>query len=303
MALIGFRAPALPIPPADYNRQQFDELTRALRVYFNLLDSLTPQQAQSYKADNFYGGIFTGDSISAANINGGVINGFNRGIEAPYAMLMSDEDQTSAGTTSENLISFNTPIFQYGIRVQNSTRLTFDYPGQYLIVVNCQFSNRGNATAEIDLWAKSTGVNYPLSNTKFDIPARKTASIWGHVVAVINGVFTVTNPDSEYLEIAWWSDGADVFLEYYSADTNPTRPEISSVILTANFISALPSVFPIPESDHLVLAGAAPSVLRGVARSPDSATLVAAGDVPVIPVITTPPAEALTIAGTAPTVT
>jgi hypothetical protein len=122
------------------------------------------------------------------------------------------------------------------------------------------------------------------------------------VVAVINGIFTINNPDTEYLEIAWWSDNADVYLEHYAAGTSPTRPEIPSVILTANFVSALPSVFPIPQSDHLVLAGAAPSVLRGVARSPASATLVAAGDVPVIPVIT-PPAEALTIAGTAPTVT
>jgi hypothetical protein len=302
MALVGFRAPALPLPPQDYNRQQFDELVRALRVYFNLIDSLTPQQAQSYRADNFFGGIFTGDSISAANINGGVINGFNRGIEAPYAMLMSDQDQSSAGVTSENLISYNTPIFQYGIRVENNTRIKFDYPGQYLIIVNCQFTNRSNTAAEFELWAKDQGVNYPLSNTRFDIPARKSVSIFSHVVAVINGIFTINNPDTEYLEIAWWSDNADVYLEHYAAGTSPTRPEIPSVILTANFVSALPSVFPIPQSDHLVLAGAAPSILRGVARSPASATLVAAGDVPVIPVIT-PPAEALTIAGTAPTVT
>jgi len=302
MALVGFRAPALPLPPQDYNRQQFDELVRALRVYFNLIDSLTPQQAQSYTADNFFGGIFSGASISAANINGGVINGFNRGIEAPYAMMMSTQDQLSAGITSENLLTYNTPVFQYGIRVENNTRLKFDYPGQYLIIVNCQFANRGNAAAEIEIWAKNTGVNYPLSNTRFDIPARKSGSVYSHVVTVINGIFTVNNPDTEYLEIAWWSDGADVVLEHYAAGTNPTRPEISSVILTANFVSALPSVFPIPQSDHLVLAGAAPSVLRGVARSPASATLVAAGDVPVIPVIT-PPAEALTIAGTAPTVT
>jgi hypothetical protein len=302
MALVGFRAPALPLPPQDYNRQQFDELVRALRVYFNLIDSLTPQQAQSYRADNFFGGIFTGDSLSAANINGGVINGFNRGIEAPYAMLMSDQDQSSAGVTSENLISYNTPIFQYGIRVENNTRIKFDYPGQYLIIVNCQFTNRSDIEAEFELWAKDQGVNYPLSNTRFDIPARKSVSIYSHVVAVINGIFTINNPDTEYLEIAWWSDNADVYLEHYAAGTNPTRPEIPSVILTANFVSALPSVFPIPQSDHLVMTGAAPSVLRGVARSPASATLVAAGDVPVIPVIT-PPAEALTIAGTAPTVT
>jgi hypothetical protein len=282
MALVGFRAPALPLPPNDYDRRQFDELVRSLRVYFNLIDSLTPQQAQSYRADNFFGGIFTGDSISAANINGGVINGFNRGIEAPYAMLMSNVDQTSAGTTSENLISYDVPVFQYGIRVQNSTRLTFDYPGQYLIVVNCQFANRGNAAAEIEMWAKNTGVNYPLSNTRFDIPSRKSESVYSHVVTVINGIFTVTNPDAEYLEIAWWSDGASVVLEHYDAGTNPTRPEIPSVILTANFISALPSVFPIPPSDHLVMAGTAPSLLRGVAAIPPVEDLALTGDAPTV---------------------
>jgi len=288
MALVGFRAPALPLPPNDYNRQQFDELVRALRVYFNLIDSLTPQQAQSYRADNFFGGNFTGDSVSATSvsggaINGGVISGFNRGIEAPYAMLMSNEDQSSAGITSENLISYNTPIFQYGIRVENNTRIKFDYAGQYLVVVNCQFTNRSNTAAEFELWAKDQGVNYPLSNTRFDIPARKSISIYSHVVAVINGIFTIYDPETEYLEIAWWSDNADVYLEHYAAGTSPTRPEIPSVILTANFVSALPSVFPIPQGDHLVLTGAAPSLLQGV--------------------VAIPPAGALTIAGSAPTVT
>lgn len=39
MANYNFRAPALPIPPVEYERQQFDELTRALRLYFNRLDT------------------------------------------------------------------------------------------------------------------------------------------------------------------------------------------------------------------------------------------------------------------------
>jgi hypothetical protein len=215
-------------------------------------------------------------------------------------MLMSDQDQATAGTTSENLVSYNTPVYQYGVRVENNTQIKFDYTGQYLVTVSLQVTNTENQIREFELWAKNSGVNYPLSNTRFDVPANKGMASAGHLVANVAGIFTVVN--GEYLEMAWWSDGANVKLEHYAAGTNPTRPEIPSVILTVNFISALPSVFPIPQSDHLVLAGAAPSVLRGVARSPASADLVAAGDVPVIPVIT-PPAEALTIAGTAPTVT
>jgi hypothetical protein len=251
-----------------------------LGIYFAQLDSLTPNQAQSYRADNFFGGIFTGDSISAANINGGVINGFNRGIEAPYAMLMSDQDQATAGTTSENLVSYNVPVFTYGVRVENNTQIKFDYPGQYLVTVSLQVTNSQNQIKEFELWAKNSGVNYPLSNTRFDVPADKGANSRGHLVANVAGIFTVVN--GEYLEIAWWSDGANVKLEHYAAGTNPTRPEIPSVILTVNFISALPSVFPIPRSDNLVISGAAPSVLRGVARTPPTGSLVLTGIAPTV---------------------
>jgi hypothetical protein len=40
------------------------QLIRVLEIYFNQLDSITPNQAQSYRADNFYGG--TLDGIFAA---------------------------------------------------------------------------------------------------------------------------------------------------------------------------------------------------------------------------------------------
>jgi hypothetical protein len=252
------------------------QLIRVLGIYFSQLDSLTPNQAQSYRADEFFGGVFRG------NVYGGFIDGFGSKMEYPYAMLMSNQDQTSAGITSENLISYNVPVFESGVRVENNTRLKFDYAGQYLIIVNCQFTNRGNSAAEFELWAKNSGVNYPLSNTRFDIPARKSVSIWSHVVAVINGIFTVNDPETEYLEIAWWSDSTDVYLEHYAAGTSPTRPEIPSVILTANFVSALPSRFLLPGTDRLVLAGAAPSLIRGTVGIPPVASLGLTGAAPTV---------------------
>jgi len=277
MALEKFRASPLPIPGVEYDHQYMLQLIRVLGLYFSQLDSLTPNQAQSYRADNFYGGTFRGD------IYGGFIIGFGPHMEYPYAMLMSDQDQSSAGITSENLLTYNTPVFQNGIWVENNSRLRFSYAGQYLIIVNCQFTNRGNSAAEFELWAKNSGVNYPLSNTRFDIPARKSVSIWSHVVAVINGIFTVNDPETEYLEIAWWSDSTDVFIENYPAGTTPTRPAIPSVILTANFTSALPTRFFMPITRRLVISGVAPIVLRGAVR--------------------TPPVHALALAGAAPTVT
>jgi len=51
MALEDFKAPALPFPPAEYDRQYFDQLTKVLRIYFNQLDSETPNKAFSYRTN------------------------------------------------------------------------------------------------------------------------------------------------------------------------------------------------------------------------------------------------------------
>ena len=275
MALVGFRAPALPLPPGQYDAKQQAEVIRALRLYFNLIDSLTPQQAQSYRAENFFGGDFSGRSFT-----GGVLSGFGRGLEVPYAMLMSDQDQSSAGVTSENIITLNRVIFSDGINVEDNSKITFAYPGQYLVTARFQFANRGNAAAEFEIWAKNNGVNYPLSNTRFDIPARKSLSVYSHVTANISGIFTVTN--GEYLQFAWWSDGADMYIEHYAARTTPDRPEIASAIVTIQFISALPARFVPTLPDRLLIQGVAPSLLRGTVAIPPAAGLSLQGYAPTI---------------------
>jgi hypothetical protein len=61
MAMERFQAPALPVPPVEYDQRYHTDLVRILRLYFNQLDSLTPNQANSYRADYFYGGEFIGD--------------------------------------------------------------------------------------------------------------------------------------------------------------------------------------------------------------------------------------------------
>ena len=253
MALVGFKAPALPLPPPQYDVRQQNELNRALRLYFNRLDSFAPNQAESYTADEFIGGTFNGSGIKATSITG-----FGQGLELPYAMLMSDADQTNAGITSENLLTYNQVVLSNGVRVLNNSQIHFAYPGQYLITFTLQVTNRGNTAAEFEVWAKNTGTNYPLSNTRFDVPVRKSSGVWSHIVPAITGIFTVNN--NEYLEIAWWSDSTDVYIENYPAGTSPTRPEIPSVILTVSWVSALPAQFALPFTGAAAFAGVAPTV-------------------------------------------
>lgn len=205
--------PNLPLADATYNRYYQDQLNSVLRLYFNQLRNVTE---------------------SLLGPNGAAY------LQTPHAMLMSDQDQTSAGITSANTLTYNQPVITQGIEVRNGGEIWFEKAGQYLVTFTLQVSNRGNAAQLFEVWAAYNGTNYPLSNTRFDIPARKSLSVWSHIVPAITGIFTVTNPDTEYLSIKWWSDSTDVFIEHYAAGTSPTRPEIPSVIMTVNLISRLP---------------------------------------------------------------
>jgi hypothetical protein len=177
-------------------------------------------------------------------VSNGLTNLFGRDggayLQSPHAMFMSDEDQASGGTTVANSLTFNQPVITEGIEVRSGDEIWFEKAGQYLVSFRLQVTNRDNQDHLFEVWAAFNGTNYPLSNTRFDVPQRKNASEWGHVVPSITGIFTVSNPTQDYLTIKWWSDSTLVFLEHYPAGTSPTRPEIPSVIMTVNFISRLP---------------------------------------------------------------
>jgi hypothetical protein len=206
--------PRLPDPQIVHSRGYLDSLLNVLRLYFNRLSGVLSALFGSLGANT---------------------------LETPYAMLMSSQDQSSAGTTSANNLTYNEVVLSRGIEVRNSSEVWFERAGQYLVSFSLQVTNRDNAAHLFEVWAGFNGSNYPLSNTRFDIPARKSSDEWSHIVPSITGIFTVSNPDTDYLTIKWWSDSTLVFIEHYAAGTSPTRPEIPSVIMTVHGISRLPT--------------------------------------------------------------
>jgi hypothetical protein len=205
--------PRLPSAPVQYEPRFHDQHSDVLRLYFNQLNNAV---------------------ATVVGRNGAAY------LQTPHAMLMSDQDQTNASITAANILTYNQPVITQGIEVRNTDEIWFDQSGQYLVTFTLQVTNRSNAVQEFEVWAGFNGSNYPLSNTRFDLPARKSSTVWSHVVPAITGIFTVTNPTTEYLTIKWWASSVDVFLEHYAAGTSPTRPEIPSVIMTINCISRLP---------------------------------------------------------------
>ena len=52
MAFYNVRAPALPLPPPEYNQPQQDQFQNALRLYFNRLDNFNAQVAIQLNSQN-----------------------------------------------------------------------------------------------------------------------------------------------------------------------------------------------------------------------------------------------------------
>jgi hypothetical protein len=223
---------------AGYSQEQFDQLVRSLeQVIFQLNNTYTANISDDKAGASSW---FAAGSGAGGGFAGGV-RGFqiSNGISLPNAMLISDADQSNASITGENLLTYTSVDSNTGIRVVDNSKIYVPCSGRYLVTFTLQVTNRGNTAAEFEVWAKDTGVNYALSNTRFDIPQRKSSTIWAHVVPAVTGIFTVNDPATNYLQIAWWSDSLDVYLEHYAAGTSPTRPAIPSVIMTVNFVSAV----------------------------------------------------------------
>ena len=205
--------PALPQATNEYFRPYQDQLNNVHRLFYNRLTN---------------------------NVNTVIGRDGAAYLQGPHAMLMSDQDQTSGGTTVANNLTFNQPVITEGVEVRNSSEIWFTLPGQHLVTFTLQVTNRSNADQIFEVWAGFNGTNYPLSNRRFDIGPRKSADVWTHIVPAVSGIFTVQNPDTDYLTIKWWASSTDVFLEHYAAQTSPDRPAIPPVILTVNFVSRLP---------------------------------------------------------------
>jgi hypothetical protein len=223
MALTKFRASPLPNAPAQYDPQHIRQMIRVIETYFSQLDSNTPNYAQSYTADFFYGD--------------------GTGIYVPYNQFQSRVDQTAAAIDQAYAIRLEVTDFVNGISITgvNNTRITFSEPGMYNVAYSLQFKNTVNDLETIDIWLRYKGVDIPDTNTRFAIPPRKSTGDPSFLVAVTPLMLTVAAVN-DYIEIMWRVSNVNVILEHLPAvaavpGVTPAIPATPSAIVEAFFVS------------------------------------------------------------------
>jgi len=232
MALSKFRASPLPNPPVNYDPQYIRQMIRVIETYFSQLDSKTPNYAESYTADDFYGGNLHGNGVD---------------VYVPHNQFYSLVDQTAAAVDQAYAVKLENTSFADGIYISgvNNTRVTFTEPGIYTMTYSLSFTNPTNDTQDIDIWFRynngTTTVDVPDSNSRFTIPARKSTGSPSYLIAVTP--FTgLAEAAGAWVEVMWRVSSTSVVMEHlpavaYSAGVTPAIPATPSAIVQANFVS------------------------------------------------------------------
>ena len=155
---------------------------------------------------------------------------------APYGAFQDSTDQTAASTTTAYPITFNTTDFSNGVYLSNSSRLNARNAGIYNVQFSIQLQNTDNAQHSVDVWFRKNGTDITASNSMFTVPARKSASIYGHLIAAIN--YFVELAANDYVEIVWRTESTAVSIEQLPTQTSPTRPATPSVIATMQYVAS-----------------------------------------------------------------
>lgn len=203
------KAPNLPIAPVEYNQYYIDQLSNALRLYFNQLDNF----AQSLT------------SRSGGNA-----------IQMPYGGFKDLTTQTSTANTPK-AITFNTTDYSNGVSMVAGQRITALVSGLYNLQFSVQVNNPSSQTDDVTIWIKVNGVDVPNSAGVVGTPFTH-GSIDGHTVIGWN--YLVPMLLNDYVELWWITTAGTTTLPTLPAFTvAPIHPAAASAIVTMSFVSAV----------------------------------------------------------------
>jgi hypothetical protein len=224
-----FVAPALPLPPREYDALSATDQIRVLRLYFNLLDN------------------FFSNTILDA-LNGGI--GGN-GITFPHIAASDSTDQIAGGNDVATVVKWNTLESGFGWTLDAPGSATAAVAGVYTIRYSLQLLNSANAIHFATVWLKRTSnsvtADVPNSATIFSIPAAKNNNTPSYTVGYSEATFSVQVGDE--IELYWATDlagnpttpTAGVYIFHDAAQVSPfARPAIPSAIGSISWVSAIP---------------------------------------------------------------
>ena len=152
----------------------------------------------------------------------------------PYICVMITGSSTTAGsTTSENLVIYDKVLTSSYMELSSSSRIKTSYPGLYNLQLSSQIANDDNNTPhQVGFWLKKNGSNISDTYSEFTVVGQHVGGN-GHSIFAAN-FFVNLETTGTYIEVYWWADSLNVYLETLSGLTSPTRPTSPAIIVTVS---------------------------------------------------------------------
>jgi hypothetical protein len=151
------------------------------------------------------------------------------GPEYFFGSFYSTIDQTNAGASVANKMTYNVTDLSNGVSIVSNSRITIANAGNYNIQFSAQLDKTDSGDDVVQIWICKNGNLVANSNTEMTL----TGNAGKHVAA---WNWFVTSAAGDYFEICWHSIDTTVFINYVAAASSPARPAIPSIILTVNKI-------------------------------------------------------------------
>jgi hypothetical protein len=195
--------PALPQPPADYNRGYKDQFNNVLRLFFRRLTATL------------------NDLLSTEN--GG------RYLYMPQGLFYSTTDQTAAVANTGYPVEFEITYLGSGVSVVSDTRITATAAGIYNFQVTLNTEHTNASTATVWTWINKNGTDVPYGG--------QVTSVKGAGAHAIYWNFSIDLTAGQYIEMYWATTDTALSLQA-TAPTSP-HPGIPSAIVAVSFVSNL----------------------------------------------------------------
>lgn len=152
---------------------------------------------------------------------------------------ISEVQGTGSGTTI-GLARFNNTDQSNGVAISgtDSTQIVFSVPGIYNVQFSSQFLSFTNSPDNVTMWFRVNGNDVPNSASIGTVPAIH-GGVPGASIMTVN-IYQQFNI-GDTLQLAWTTDAGTSVLATYPAGLSPVHPISPAVILTAQFVSAIPS--------------------------------------------------------------
>ena len=211
------KSPNLPMAPATYARQHFDILNNVFRLYFTRIDGIF---------QNLFGTL------------GG------KYIESPHITATGIADQYATADNTPTLVLFDILETAAGFTLNLDGSAIASQSGVYKIDYSLQFVNTNNVSHDVFVWLSINGMGLDGSSSRFTIPARKSAGVFGYVVAYSSVSFVINAADD--IKLFWATEKAynpvgpvdGIYMIHTDAVTTPyNRPTNPSAVGSIVFVS------------------------------------------------------------------